>query len=78
MLGRIRLNERAHLRKIRSRCRRSVMASRIGGPIYLGKPTAEVWRTDCKGERNRIICLNLWDVSVKEDEKDQKKNERHA
>jgi hypothetical protein len=54
------------------------MASRIGSPIYLGKPTAEVWRTDCKGERYRIICLNLWDVLVKEDEKDKKKKERHV
>jgi hypothetical protein len=54
------------------------MASRIGGPVYLGKPTAEVWRTDCKRECNRIICLNQLNVLVKEDEKDKEQNDRHV
>jgi len=36
------------------------MGGIIDSPIYLVKPTTEVWRSDCKGECNRIICHPRW------------------
>jgi hypothetical protein len=55
-------------------------SSTVGSPIYLGKPITEVWRTDCKGDCKRIICLNRLNVFVnlKEDEKDEKQSDRHV
>jgi hypothetical protein len=80
MLGRMRLKERTYLRKIRSRCEGGIMTGSISSPIYLGKPTTEVWRTDSKRERNRNFSLGLGqlDVFMKQNEKDKKQHDRHV
>jgi hypothetical protein len=64
MIGCIRLRERTHLRKIRSRCKRGVVVGSIGSYIHLGKPTTEVWRTDYERECNRRKVLGPGQLNV--------------
>ena len=80
MLGRMRLRELAYLRKIRSRREGGIVTGSISSPIYLGKPTTEVWRTDSKRESNRKIShgLGQLDLFMKQNEKDKKQHDRHV